>query len=306
MNGDNTADEVAGAGGLPGLGRLTEAVAAFETRRTAIVEDLRRQGVSWEEIGRACGMTRQGATRRWSRKLQAGSFGAAATAYHRARPGYPSSAVEWLIPRRARRVLDLGAGTGQFTGLLADAGLKVVAVEPAERLRDLLRAAVPTADVRDGSAERIPLEDGSVDAVVLAQTWHWVDTALAVPEVARVLVPGGTLGLAWNVRDDSEPWVKDLDGVLHQHTRQAIDVEPDVGPPFGRPERTEIRWSQVLTRAELLDLVASRSYVITLPEADRANLLGDVAEFLDSHPRLRDRSELTLPYITRCTRLRRD
>ncbi|MET9251704.1 methyltransferase domain-containing protein [Nonomuraea sp. NPDC003709] len=302
-----TANEVAGDGGLAALAQLTETISALEWRRTEIIGELRRGGrASWEEIGRACGMTRQGATRRWSQQVQASSFGAAAGAYHRGRPGYPLSSVEWLVPRRARRVLDLGAGTGQYTKLLVEAGLRVIAVEPSEQLRKRLYEAVPKAEVREGRAERIPLEDGSVDTVIVAQAWHWVDPALAVPEVARVLVPGGTLSLVWNVRDLAEPWVADLDGILHQHSRHAIDTRPSIGEPFGQPERMEIRWSQAMTRAELLDMVASRSYVITLPEAARAVLLADVDKLLDSHPDLKGREEIALPYITRCTRVRLD
>ncbi|MGW0809906.1 class I SAM-dependent methyltransferase [Nonomuraea sp. NPDC002799] len=300
-----TADEVTGEGGLAGLGRLTAAISAMEARRTAIIEELRGQRrASWEEIGRACGMTRQGATRRWSRRLQAGVFGTVAPLYERGRPGYPPASAEWLIPRGAGRVLDLGAGTGQFTRLLADAGLKVFAVEPSEGMRARLSAAVPSAIVREGAAERIPLADASVDAVVVAQAWHWVDPALAVPEVARVLVPGGTLALVWNIRDTAEPWVADLDGIMHQHTRQTIDTRPSIAEPFGSPERLEIRWGKVMTRAELLDMVASRSYVITLPDADRQRLLGEVERLLDSHPGLSGRNEITMPYLTRCTRVR--
>ncbi|QFY06550.1 methyltransferase domain-containing protein [Nonomuraea phyllanthi] len=300
-----TVDEVAGDGGLAALARLTETISALEWRRTEIIGELRRSGqVSWEEIGRACGMTRQGATRRWSRQVQATSFGTAAASYHQGRPGYPSSSVEWLVPRRARRVLDLGAGTGQFTRLLVEAGLKVVAVEPSGQMRERLRVAVPGAEVLEGRAERIPLEDDSIDAVVVAQTWHWVDPALAEPEIARVLVPGGTLSLVWNVRDLAEPWVADLDGILHQHSRHAIDTRPSVGEPFGPPERMEIRWSQVMTRSELLDMVASRSYVITLPEEVRSLLLADVRELLEAHPDLKGREEIALPYVTRCTRVR--
>ncbi|GAA2545705.1 class I SAM-dependent methyltransferase [Winogradskya consettensis] len=296
-------DAVAAPGGLVGLGRLTESIMAMEGRRTSIINELRRGRVaSWDEIGKACGMTRQGATRRWSRQAHAGSFGAAAEAYRRGRPGYPQSAVEFAVPRRARRVLDLGAGTGKFTELLVAAGLDVVAVEPSEEMRAQLAAAVPGVAVRAGSAESIPLPDDGVDAVVVAQAWHWVDTALAVPEVARVLRPGGTLSLVWNVRDHAEPWVALLDNVLHQHTRQEIDTEPVLPSPFEQVERTEIRWRHTLSRAELLDMVASRSYVIVLPEQDRTQLLGEVGELLDSHPDLKGRDALSMPYITRCTR----
>ncbi|XVU30343.1 class I SAM-dependent methyltransferase [Actinoplanes sp. CA-054009] len=296
-------EEIAGGGGLEGLRRVTEAISALEARRAQVIDQLRRERrASWDEIGQACGMTRQGATRRWSRKLHAASFDAAAQAYQRGRPPYPVSAVEWAVPRGARRVLDLGAGTGKFTKLLVDARLDVVAVEPSAAMRDQLAASVPRAAVFEGSAERIPLPDASVDAVVVAQAWHWVDPREALPEVARVLRPGGTLSLVWNIRDHREPWVALLDNILHQHTRQEIDTEPELGEPFGRAERTEIRWRHTLSRAELLDMVTSRSYVIVLAEPQRRELLGRVEELMDTHDDLKGRDTFDLPYVTRCTR----
>jgi SAM-dependent methyltransferase len=297
--------EIEGTGGLEGLARMTEVIAALETRRTELIEQLRSQRLaSWEEIGAACGMTRQGASRRWSRQAQAASFGDAAAAYQSGRPPYPASAVDWLVPGEARRVLDLGAGTGKLTQLLIERGFEVTAVEPLEQMREQLVAAVPKAEVRDGSAEKIPLADASVDAVVVAQAWHWFEPKPALQEIARVLVPGGTLGLVWNVRDHSEPWVAELDRVLHRHTRQEIDTRPEIAGPFGQLERFEVRWEHALTRDELLDMVASRSYVITMPAGDRSELMSQVAELLDSHLDLRGRKKLAMPYITRCTRAR--
>ncbi|WP_433013216.1 class I SAM-dependent methyltransferase [Kribbella sp. CA-294648] len=297
--------ELEGSGGLAAIARMTEAIAALETRRTELIEQLRSQRrASWEEIGQACGMTRQGASRRWSRQAHAASFGAAAAAYRRGRPPYPESAVDWLIPRTARSVLDLGAGTGKLTQLLVDRDVAVTAVEPLAAMREELVAAAPSADVRDGWAEAIPLENKAVDAVVVAQAWHWFDPAKALPEIARVLTPGGTLGLVWNVRDHSVPWVAELDRVLHRHTRQEIDTRPSVGTPFREVERLEVRWEHALTRDELLDLVASRSYVITMPRRDRDELMHQVTELLDSHLDLRGRKKLTMPYVTRCTRAR--
>jgi SAM-dependent methyltransferase len=299
-------EEIEGSGGLDGLARMTEVIAALEHRRTELIEQLRSQRVaSWEEIGQACGMTRQGASRRWSQQAQATSFGDQAAAYRRGRPPYPSSAVDWLVPGTAKSVLDLGAGTGKLTQLLvARSRLAVTAVEPLDAMREELVATVPSADVRDGSAEAIPLENKAVDAVVVAQAWHWFDAAKALPEIARVLTPGGTLGLVWNIRDHSVPWVAELDRVLHRHTRQEIDTSPSIGTPFREVERLEVRWEHALTRAELLDLVASRSYVITMPTKDRDELLHQVGELLDSHLDLRGRKKLTMPYVTRCTRAR--
>lgn len=298
-------DEAAGAGGLSGLGRLSSAICAMESERSALIVQLRRgQQATWEEIGRACGMTRQGATRRWSKQVDAASFGAAAEAYHRGRPGYPRALVDSMIPRGARRVLDLGAGTGKLTTLLAEMGLEVVAVEPDAALREQLAMRVPTAAVRDGSAEHIPLGDASVDAVIVAQAWHWFDTDEATREIARVLVPGGTLSVVRNIRDESEPWAAELGARMHRHTSQDIDTAPVPGAPFGDPERLEIRWQHTTTHAGILDMVASRSYIIALPDPERVALLEDVRQLLSTHPDLANREEIAMPYITRCTRVR--
>ena len=148
------------------------------------------------------------------RAVRAGSFDSAAGLYERGRPPYPPAALDWLLPPGARRVLDLGAGTGKLTRQLVARGLDVVAVEPLDGMRAELARAVPGARVLAGSAERIPLADGAVDAVLAAQAWHWVDPARAVPEVARVLAPGGTLGLVWNERDERESWVAELGRII--------------------------------------------------------------------------------------------
>ncbi|MEU8662148.1 class I SAM-dependent methyltransferase, partial [Actinoplanes philippinensis] len=155
------------------------------------------------------------------------------------------------------------------------------------------------ASIFEGTGESVPLPDASVDAIVCAQAWHWVDPARAVPEMARVLRPGGTLSLIWNIRDHTEPWVAALDDVLHRHTRQEIDTAPPVGAPFSEPERAEFPWRHTLNRAALLDMVASRSYVILLPETERQALFGSVLTLLDQHD-LGDSFEM--PYVTRCTR----
>nr|GID90494.1 putative methyltransferase [Actinoplanes derwentensis] len=288
-----------GDDGLGELRRLTGGIREWEAERNRIVGRLRAErAASWDEIGQACGMTRQGATRRWSKSVHAASFGSAAGAYHRGRPTYPVSAVQWVVPRAARRVLDLGAGTGKFTELLVGAGLEVVAVEPSAQMRAQIAVG---AEILAGTGEQVPLPDASVDAVVCAQAWHWVDPVRAVPEVARVLRPGGTVSLVWNVRDHEEPWVARLDDVLHRHTRQEIDTAPVLGVPFGPAERTEIRWRHTLSRRDLLDMVSSRSYVIVLPEPERREILDDVTELLDRQG-FGDR--IVMPYVTRCSRFR--
>jgi SAM-dependent methyltransferase len=237
------------------------------------------------------------------RRAQATSFGSAAAAYERGRPPYPERAIDWLVPPGAARVVDLGAGTGKLCRQLARRGLEVIAVEPSAGMREQLRRTVPGAAVTAGAGERIPLAGRSVDAVLAAQSWHWVDPALAVPEVARVLVPGGRLGVLWNLRDERTDWVAELSALMH--VREAPDLgmhEPDFGPPFGPVERLDVEWVFELDRGALTDYVASRSYVITLPEAERAALLADVRCLLGTHPALAGVERISMPQITRCTR----
>lgn len=237
------------------------------------------------------------------RAARANSFGAAAGEYERGRPGYPAEAVDWLLPDGARRVLDLGAGTGKLTRALVDRGLDVVAVEPSAGMREELARLLPGVCVLAGSAERIPLSDGELDAVLVAQAWHWVEPASAVPEVARVLAPGGRLGLVWNIRDERVPWVAELGQLIHRGVAQEMHSHnPTVGAPFGPIERFEVEWTYRLTRAMLLDLVASRSYVITLPGDQRQAMLDAVGELIDRHAELAGEPEIPMPYVTECFR----
>ena len=195
-----------------------------------------------------------------------------------------------------------GAGTGQLTRSLVVRGLEVTAVEPSEGMRAGFAQAVPGVRILAGTAEDIPLPDASVDLVLCAQAWHWVDTATGVPEVARVLRPGGGLGLLWNVRDEREGWVAELGALLATKTDQDMrSEEPRVGPPFGPVRRHDVAWRHALTPGDLLDLVASRSYVILLPEGERATLLTAVSHLVRTHPSLAGRSMLELPYVTRCS-----
>jgi SAM-dependent methyltransferase len=233
---------------------------------------------------------------------QARSFGAAAAAYERGRPAYPDRVIGWLLPAGARLVADVGAGTGKLTRQLRDRGPGVIAVEPLSEMREQLARAVPGVPVLGGTAERIPLADGSVDAVLLAQAWHWVDPERALPEAARVLAARGQLGLVWNVRDERVDWVAELSRIMHSEGEPGHDRRPALGPLFRRPERFTARWVSHLSRDALVDLVASRSYVITRPPAARAAVLADVRRLLGTHPALAGANDIALPYLTLCTR----
>ncbi len=155
------------------------------------------------------------------------SFGSEAAAYERGRPSYPPEAIDWLLPPGARDVLDLGAGTGKLTTRLVERGLDVVAVDPIAEMLELLSSALPDTPALLGTAEQIPLPDNSVDAVLVAQAWHWFDLERAVAEVARVLRPGGRLGLVWNTRDERLGWVKDLGRIIgHENDPFSEEVSP--------------------------------------------------------------------------------
>lgn len=234
------------------------------------------------------------------------SFGSAAHLYDRGRPPYPRDAVAWVLPPRPRQVLDLAAGTGKLTKVLLDLsrdagqheGMEVIAVEPD----DAMRAHAPeAAQVLAGSAEAIPLEDGSVDAVLVAQAFHWFDQARALTEIARVLRPGGTLGLMWNAFDDGSSWVSRLAELV----RPPDQTSEDQGVPFtGRPDLSEPEGADFAhTHRQdvqvLLANVASRSHVIALDENDRVRLLAAVEELAPA-------GEFDLAYVThtwRATRL---
>lgn len=240
-----------------------------------------------------------------TRKENAASFDQTADAYERGRPEYPAEAVEWLLPADAHTVLDLGAGTGKLTRALTARGLEVIAVDPSPKMLDQLREAVPEATVHQGTAEDIPLPDASVDAIVVGQAWHWVDQDLALPSVARVLRPGGTLGLVWNIRDERAPWVARLTEVMHQAEGEAFIESGSIRRgPFGEIETAEFEWSRDFTREQIFDLVNSRSYVITASPDERERILAGVANLLDTDPDVGGQTVWTMPYVTHCFRMR--
>lgn len=228
------------------------------------------------------------------------SFGEEAAAYERGRPSYPPEAIDWLLPDSAVDVLDLGAGTGKLTVRLAERGLKVTAVDPIPEMLEVLSTSLPSVPALLGTAEDIPLPDNSVDAVLVAQAWHWFDPGRASAEVARVLRPGGRLGLVWNIRDERLGWVKDLGRVIGaEHDPLADSPLADV---FTEVQTRQVEWTSYLTPQALIDLVASRSYCITSPAEVRSRVLDQVRELLATHPALVNSTGLALPYVTHCVR----
>lgn len=234
---------------------------------------------------------------------QAASFDRAADVYERARPGYPDESVDWLLDRaggRPRRVLDLGAGTGKLTRSIVQRGVDVIAVDPSERMLEQLRGALPSVQTIVGTAERIPLPDDSVDGVLAAQAWHWVDEERAIPEVQRVLKPGGELGLIWNVRDESVPWVRSLSGIIGSSEAESqVAAGIELRGPFRSVSQFAVAWARPMDEGSLVELVLSRSYVITATPERRDEIVAGVRDLVRA--RFGD-APFELPYRTHAFR----
>jgi len=249
-----------------------------------------------QAVGRLCGMSD-------SHAEHARSFDRVAGAYQNARPSYPAAAVEWVLEAApGLRVVDLAAGTGKLTEVLVAAGAVVTAVEPLANMRAELERALPSVRAIAGTAERMPLPDASADAVFVAQAFHWFDAPAALAEIARVLVPGGVLGLVWNLRDERVPWVADLTVAL----RGAADVlavsrgiaeGPLESERFSAAERREFPNPVPFDRARLREWAASTSRIAVLPEAERAEALDAVVRLADEHPALANRQTFDMPFV---------
>ena len=180
----------------------------------------------------------------------------------------------------ARVVADVGAGTGKLARLLVPTGARVLAVEPLAEMREVLAARSPSVEVLAGSAEQLPLGDASVDAVTVAQAFHWFDAPAALLELGRVLRPGGALAVLFNIRDLGDPLQEELNGLLRPyHAGQPSEHEQpwradvDASPLFGAGEHRSFTWVQPHSREELVERVASISFVAALEPEVRAQLL---------------------------------
>jgi len=237
-------------------------------------------------------------------------FASGADLYERARPGYSADAVGHIVEALGigpgRRVLDLAAGTGKLTRALVTTGAEVVASEPSAAMRATFASLLADIPQVGATAEHLPFADDSFDAVTVAQAFHWFDAPTALAECARILRPRGGLALVWNERDESDPVVAELTRISKWDVHQPYPVGMDFGAvidasgAFGPVTRTRFRFTQLLDREAFVEQVASRSYVVVLPDDRRQALLDGVAALaagLDE--------PIPLPYIadTFCTRV---
>jgi SAM-dependent methyltransferase len=248
---------------------------------------------------------------------RASSFGGAASLYERFRPGPPTAAVDWLMPSHVATVVDLGAGTGALTRLLVDRADDVVAVEPDERMREVLTAEVPGVQAVDGKGESMPIPDESVNAVLASSSWHWMDPIPALHEVARVLVPGGTFGALWAGPDPDGPFItqarellsnqqrkgaSDADNIMGDGERPWSKLEIPSGVPFDQAEQKTFKWDVALTADDLIGLLGTFSWFLTMDDDARERV------FTEARRLLRDlmgvEGDVTVDVLFRCVAYR--
>lgn len=228
------------------------------------------------------------------------SFGSVAAAYDRGRPGYPAEAVAWLVGAEPTTVLELGAGTGKLTQTLVELGHDVHATDPDDAMLAVLRDRLPDVPTAVAGAEELPAPDAAYDVVVAGQAFHWFDHDRALPEIARVLRPGGHLALVWNQRDERIPWVKRLGRLIGSQDQQRSDGPLVDSAHFGEVETEEFRHWQLVDRESIQDLALSRSNLAVLGEDARRSKLAEVLAFYDDYGRGMD--GMQLPYVASCFR----
>lgn len=236
-------------------------------------------------------------------------YAVAADTYVHGRPGYPPEASQWLAeilgPGDGKSVLDLGSGTGKFLPLLRKTGARLLALEPVDAMRARLAQANADVEALAGTADAIPLPDASLDAVVCAQAFHWFATAQALAEIRRVLVPGGVLGLIWNVRDETVPWVAALSAITDPFEgatprfrsgdwRRAFPAEG-----FALVDARHARHSHVGSPEQVIVArTLSVSFIAALPVEGQDEVARRVRALIAATPELAGRSEAVFPYET--------
>jgi SAM-dependent methyltransferase len=222
-------------------------------------------------------------------------FSREAEAYERGRPSYPPEAIGWLVRELGlgpgSKVADVGAGTGKLTRALLPSGAEVIAVEPVAQMRSVLQRELPGVRALEGTAEALGLPDDSLDAVVAGQAFHWFDPARAPRELWRALVRGGRLGLVWNRRDKHQPLQAALDELVAPH-RGSVPAHAsgswreglDRSGLFEPLAETTVPFEQPLGADGVVDRIGSISFIASLGQPERDELLARVRALAGEHP----------------------
>ena len=243
-------------------------------------------------------------------RAAATGFADGADIYASSRPAYPGEALDWLRDRMgigaASRVVEVGAGTGLFTRLILETGARVLAVDPVAEMLAHLAATVPGVATAIATAETLPVAAESVDAVICATAFHWFATSPVLAEFHRVLRPGGTLGLIWNVRDTEVPWVRRLSEITDRYQddapRQKSQAWRDVfpAPGFSPLHETAMRYDHAGTAEEvIIGRTLSTSFIAALPDDRRATLVDEIRAMIAATPELTGKHKVHFPYVTR-------
>jgi SAM-dependent methyltransferase len=222
------------------------------------------------------------------------SFGTVASEYDRLRPPPADDAVDWLLPAESHTLVDVGAGTGLLSRALARRAGHVIAIEPDDRMREVLRARSPGIEVIEGTGEAMPVADASADGIFASSAWDWMDPDRAVPEISRVLRDGGRLGLIWTGRSRDIPWLRPDEWFREAHDpvrkydrsprgpegRRQVTM-PD-GSPFVNIETATFQYTRAMAPGDIVGMMATYSAVITADPGDvvrgRARALRALAE----------------------------
>jgi SAM-dependent methyltransferase len=232
-----------------------------------------------------------------------------AETYERRRPGYPPELVAWIVERLAigpgTTVVDVAAGTGKLTRELVSTGACVIAVEPLSEMRAQLESVLPEVDAREGSAEKLPIDDHSVDAITVAAAMHWFDLDRALDEFLRVLKPNGAVAVVGPGRDLDQPLQQAVQELIGEYLPGETEIagwrNHVARSAFLRLAETyEVRFDQFLDGEGLAERIATISYIARLPDDKRAAVLAKVRALGESQ------SERPFPfrYRARATILR--
>jgi len=235
-------------------------------------------------------------------------FGNFAQDCDRWRPGYPPIAIDWLVPPNAARIADVGAGTGKLTGLLLGRGLQVVAVEPDAEMLAVLAANFPGVKAEQAGAENLPLDDASVDAVLVGQAWHWFDHELALAEAQRVVRPGGWLGLIGNTAFPRTAWQLELARLDPDSAGRTFDEEGEEWEPPGLTgcvvESDEFSWQEELTAPGLRARLATHSAYALMADDEREHSLDEAAAVLTREMTRSGSPVVLFDHVAYCARVR--